>query len=175
MPTKPPNGYSPSAPPLKQWVQNARVTIRAAVDSARSWEDLTQRLDRDGIVVKLIVRGTRVQGLAFAQGRDPGAPGCGASRIRPRCNCGNPRETRREVETLHRAKHLGMGYDVANRWRRGFKASIGGQCDSVGTFCNSRFGDVRDGASFAHCRGVTWISRVRRLQSQRACRKHRIA
>ena len=68
-----------------QWVQNARATILGAVDSARSWEDLTQQLDRDGIVVKLIARGTRVQGLAFAQGRDPGAPGCGASRIHPRC------------------------------------------------------------------------------------------
>jgi hypothetical protein len=35
--------------------------------------------------VKLIARGTRVQGLSFAQGRDPAAPGCGASRIHPRC------------------------------------------------------------------------------------------
>ena len=58
-----------------QWVQNARATILGAVDSARSWEDLTQQLDRDGIVVKLIARGTRVQGLAFAQGRDPGRTG----------------------------------------------------------------------------------------------------
>ncbi len=68
-----------------QWAQSARTTILTAVDSARSWDDLTQRLDRDGIVVKLIARGARVQGLAFAQGRDPGAPGCGASRIHPRC------------------------------------------------------------------------------------------
>ncbi len=67
-----------------RWVQNTRATILTAVDSARSWEDLTQQLARDGIVVKLIARGTRVQGLAFAQGRDPGAPGCGASRIHPR-------------------------------------------------------------------------------------------
>ncbi len=68
-----------------RWAQNARVTILNAVDSARSWEDLAQQLDRDGIVVKLIARGTRLQGIAFAQGRDPGAPGCGASRIHPRC------------------------------------------------------------------------------------------
>ncbi len=68
-----------------QWVQRARATILTAIDSARSWEDLMQQLARSGIVVKLIARGTRVQGLAFAQGRDPGAPGCGASRIRPRC------------------------------------------------------------------------------------------
>ena len=68
-----------------RWVQSARATILTAVDGARSWDELTQRLDRDGIVVKLIARGTRVQGLAFAQGRDPGAPGCGASRIHPRC------------------------------------------------------------------------------------------
>jgi hypothetical protein len=68
-----------------RWAQNARGTILAAVDGARSWGELTQQLDRDGIAVKLIARGTRVQGLAFAQGRDPGAPGCGASRIHPRC------------------------------------------------------------------------------------------
>jgi hypothetical protein len=68
-----------------QWAQRARVTILTAVDSARSWEDLTKQLDRGGVIVKLIARGTRVQGLAFAQGRDPGAPGCGASRIHPRC------------------------------------------------------------------------------------------
>ncbi len=68
-----------------QWAQSARATMLTAVDSARSWEDLTQQLGRDGIVVKLIARGTRVQGLAFAQGRDLGAPGCGASRIHPRC------------------------------------------------------------------------------------------
>jgi hypothetical protein len=67
------------------WVQRARAAILTAVDAARSWDDLAQRLDRDGIIVKLIARGTRVQGLAFAQGRDPGAPGCGASRIHPRC------------------------------------------------------------------------------------------
>lgn len=68
-----------------QWVQKARATVLDAVDSARSWDELTRQLDRDRIVVKLISRGTRVQGLAFAQGRDPGAPGCGASRIHSRC------------------------------------------------------------------------------------------
>jgi hypothetical protein len=62
-----------------------RPTILAAVDSAKTWADLSQRLDRDGIVIKLIQRGARVQGLAFAAGRDPEAPGCGASRIHPRC------------------------------------------------------------------------------------------
>ncbi len=68
-----------------RWVQSVRATILAAVDSARSWDELARQLDRDGIVVKLIARGARVQGLAFAQGRDRGAPGCGASRIHPRC------------------------------------------------------------------------------------------
>lgn len=62
-----------------------RPKILTAVDASETWEDLTRRLDRDGIVVKLIQRGTRVQGLAFAAGRDPDAPGCGASRIHPRC------------------------------------------------------------------------------------------
>jgi hypothetical protein len=61
-----------------RWVQSTRATILAAVDGARSWDDLAQRLDRDGVVVKLIRRGTRVQGLAFARGHDPDAPGCGA-------------------------------------------------------------------------------------------------
>jgi hypothetical protein len=71
--------------PATEWAQRQRATILTAVDGARSWEELTQRLGRDGIVVKLIARGTLVQGLAFAQGRDPGAPGCGASRIHPCC------------------------------------------------------------------------------------------
>jgi hypothetical protein len=67
------------------WADTVRPTILAAVDSAKTWGDLEQRLDRDGIVVKLIRRGARVQGLAFAAGRDPEAQGCGASRIHPRC------------------------------------------------------------------------------------------
>jgi hypothetical protein len=69
----------------RAWSDSVRPTILGAVDAAKSWEDLTARLDRDGIVIKLVQRGARVQGFAFAQGRDPGAPGCGASRIDPRC------------------------------------------------------------------------------------------
>ncbi len=67
------------------WSDRVRPTILAAVDAAKTWEDLKERLDRDGIVVKLIQRGSRVQGLAFAAGREPDAPGCGASRIHSRC------------------------------------------------------------------------------------------
>ncbi len=67
------------------WADEVRPPILAAIDAAKSWKELTERLDREGIVVKLVQRGERVQGLAFAQGRDPGAPGCGASRIDPRC------------------------------------------------------------------------------------------
>jgi len=67
------------------WADMVRSTILAAVDASKTWEELTQRLDRDGIVVKLIQRGARVQGLAFAAGRNPDAPGCGASRIHRRC------------------------------------------------------------------------------------------
>ncbi len=67
------------------WADTVRPAILAAVDSAKTWGDLTQRLDRDGIVIKLIRRGARVQGLAFSAGRDPEAPGCRASRIHPRC------------------------------------------------------------------------------------------
>ena len=69
----------------RPWSDTVRPTILTAVDAAKSWEDLAERLSRDGIVIKLVQRGTRVQGLAFAQGRDPDAPGCGASRIDPRC------------------------------------------------------------------------------------------
>lgn len=69
----------------RPWSDTVRPTILAAVDAAKSWDDLAERLDRDGIVIKLVQRGARVQGLAFARGRDPGAPGCGASRIDPRC------------------------------------------------------------------------------------------
>jgi Relaxase/Mobilisation nuclease domain len=67
------------------WADKVRPTILAAVDSVKTWGDLSRRLDRDGIVIKLIQRGARVQGLAFAADRDPDAPGCGASRIHPRC------------------------------------------------------------------------------------------
>jgi hypothetical protein len=67
------------------WPDTVRPAILAAVDSAKTWGDLGRRLGRDGIVIKLIQRGARVQGLAFAAGSDPEAPGCGASRIHPRC------------------------------------------------------------------------------------------
>jgi hypothetical protein len=67
------------------WIISARPKILAAADEANSWEDLRKRLDQHGIVVKLVARGGRVQGLAFAEGRQPDAPGCGASRIDPRC------------------------------------------------------------------------------------------
>jgi Relaxase/Mobilisation nuclease domain len=83
--------FTPSREPIAEiarsvpWADTIRPTILAAVDSAKTWDDLSQRLGRDGIVVRLIQRGARVQGLAFAAGRDPEAPGCGASRIHPRC------------------------------------------------------------------------------------------
>jgi hypothetical protein len=70
---------------LQRWSDQVRPTILAAVDGARSWPELTQRLDRHGIVVKLVERGGRIQGLAFAQGTRADAPGCGASRIDVRC------------------------------------------------------------------------------------------
>ena len=56
-----------------------RPKILTAVDAAKTWDELTQRLDRDGIVVKLIQRGTRVQGLAFAAGQ--GSRGAGLWRV----------------------------------------------------------------------------------------------
>jgi hypothetical protein len=67
------------------WSNTVHPTILAAVDAANSWDDLRKRLDQHGIVIKLVQRGGRVQGLAFSQGRHPDAPGCGASRIDPRC------------------------------------------------------------------------------------------
>lgn len=67
------------------WADRVRATTLTAVDAANSWDDLRQRLGEHGIVVKLVERGGRVQGLAFAQGHDPNAPGCGASRIDARC------------------------------------------------------------------------------------------
>ncbi len=83
--------FTPAREPIAEiarsapWADTVRPTILAAVESAKKWGDLEQRLDRDGIVVKLIRRGARVQGLAFAAGGDPQAHGCGASRIHPRC------------------------------------------------------------------------------------------
>ncbi len=67
------------------WADMVRPKILAAVDASKTWDDLTRQLDRDGIAVKLIQRGARVQGLAFSAGSDPEAPGCGASRIHSRC------------------------------------------------------------------------------------------
>lgn len=67
------------------WIDTVRATILNSVDAAKSWEDLRQRLDQHDIVIKLVQRGDRVQGFAFAQGRHADAPGCGASRIDPRC------------------------------------------------------------------------------------------
>jgi hypothetical protein len=67
------------------WNDTVHPTILAAVDAANSWEDLRKRLAQHGILIKLIQRGGRVQGLAFAQGHQLDAPGCGASRIDPRC------------------------------------------------------------------------------------------
>jgi hypothetical protein len=69
----------------RPWSDEVRATILAAVDTARSWSDLRQRLDEHGIIVKLVARGGRAQGLAFAKGTHDNAPGCGASRIDPRC------------------------------------------------------------------------------------------
>jgi hypothetical protein len=83
--------FTPEREPFPQiarpraWSDCVRPTILGAVDAAKSWEDLIARLDREGIVIKLVQRGARVQGFAFAQGRDSGAPGCGASRIDPHC------------------------------------------------------------------------------------------
>jgi hypothetical protein len=79
--------HEPIAKPVSPtlWSDTVRPTILAAVDASKSWDDLAQRLERDGITIKLIQRGGYVQGLAFAQGRDADAPGCGASRIHPRC------------------------------------------------------------------------------------------
>jgi len=67
------------------WSDEMRSVILVEVDAARSWADLRERLWRHGVVVKLVERGGRVQGLAFAQGEQQDAPGSGASRIDPRC------------------------------------------------------------------------------------------
>ena len=83
--------FTPSHEPVPSvargtaWNNTVRPTILAAVDAAHSWENLRKRLDQYGIVIKFVERGGRVQGLAFAQGRHPDAPGCGASHIDPRC------------------------------------------------------------------------------------------
>lgn len=68
-----------------RWADLVRDTILRAVDEASSWQALRDRLAMRGIVVKLVQRGDRVQGLAFAAGHEPQSPGCGASRIDARC------------------------------------------------------------------------------------------
>ena len=67
------------------WQESARPYVLDAVDRAKDWSDLHQRLGSHGVVVKLVRRGERVQGLAFAEGLDRRAPGCAASRIDSRC------------------------------------------------------------------------------------------
>jgi hypothetical protein len=67
------------------WQEVARPYVLDAVDRAADWSDLRRRLAEHGVVVKLVERGGRIQGLAFAEGHDRNAPGCGASRIADRC------------------------------------------------------------------------------------------
>jgi hypothetical protein len=67
------------------WQEVARPYVLEAVDRAADWSDLHRRLAEHGVVVKLVERGGRIQGLAFAEGHDRNAPGCGASRIDDRC------------------------------------------------------------------------------------------
>jgi hypothetical protein len=67
------------------WQDVARRHVLEAVDRATDWSDLHRRLAEHGVVVKLVERGGRIQGLAFAEGHDRNAPGCGASRIADRC------------------------------------------------------------------------------------------
>jgi hypothetical protein len=72
MPTHEP---APAVQPAARWIDTARPRILAAVDAAQSWDDLTQRLSQRGVVIKLVARGGRVQGLTFAEGIGPDAPG----------------------------------------------------------------------------------------------------
>lgn len=67
------------------WREQMRPAILAAVDAARSWDDLRNRLGDVGVLLKVVERGGRFQGFAFADGEGKDAPGCGASRIDDRC------------------------------------------------------------------------------------------
>src|SRR5580692_3570421 len=58
------------------WQESARPYVLDSVDKARDWSDLHERLGAHGVVVKLVRRGDRVQGLAFAEGDDRSVPGC---------------------------------------------------------------------------------------------------
>ena len=69
----------------RPWADTVRPTILAAVDSAKTWGDLSQRLDRDGIVDQADPARCACAGPRVFAGRDTEAPGCGASRIHPRC------------------------------------------------------------------------------------------
>ncbi len=67
------------------WEQSARAGILDAVDRATDWNDLHQRLARVDVIIKIVERGGRVQGPAFAESHEHSARGCGASRIDKRC------------------------------------------------------------------------------------------
>ncbi|MFZ0362688.1 MAG: relaxase/mobilization nuclease domain-containing protein, partial [Candidatus Cybelea sp.] len=58
------------------WQESARPYVLDAVDRATGWTDLHQRLAAHGVMAKLVRRGERVRGLAFAEGHQRGAPGC---------------------------------------------------------------------------------------------------
>jgi hypothetical protein len=67
------------------WYESARPYVLDAVDRAKDWNELHQRLAAHGVIAKLVRRSERIQGLAFAEEFERGAPGCAASRIDPRC------------------------------------------------------------------------------------------
>jgi hypothetical protein len=46
------------------WQESARPYVLDAVNRAKDWSDLHQRLAAHGVMVKLVLRGERVQGLA---------------------------------------------------------------------------------------------------------------
>lgn len=75
------------------WQEVARDKVLNAVDSAKSWADLHQKLSEHGIVAKHSVKtgkdGREYHGLSFAEGMGENAPGCAASRIDPeKCKYG---------------------------------------------------------------------------------------
>jgi hypothetical protein len=67
------------------WQESARPYVLDAVDRAKDWSDLHQRLAAHGVVAKLVRRSGQIRSLAFAEGFERGAPGCAASRIDARC------------------------------------------------------------------------------------------
>ena len=117
------------------WQESARPYVLDAVDRAKDWNDLHQRLGAHGVVVKLVRRGERVQGLAFAEGLDRRAPGARRHALIRAVHCG--RWSRDSVRSRPRA-NLSLTLRAPRAWADTVRPTILAAVDSAKTWERSR-------------------------------------